>query len=363
MELGFFTLGDLLTDIETGVRVSHQQKLNEIIDAGVLTETLGFDAFAIGEHHDNPFVVSAPPVILGNLAARTQRIRLSTAVTLTPNLHPIRVAEDYATVDLLSDGRLDIVVGKGNFPSVFGLFDQNLSDQRALQEEHIALLLKAWQHEHVDWTGKLWPQRAVGQVLPRPKQEKPPIWLGAASGRESGDAAARNGLSLFLAAVVRPRAHLVEIADHYRGQWAKYGHAPKDARVALASKLYIEPESQKAKARFRNYFNTLFGAGYSGKEGLPVNMPATYEEMVTEDGPLFVGSPDEIVDKFLAYHEAFGHHRHMFQIEMGGMPYKDVANVMELFASKVAGKIHKSIGAPAKPAPEAGATLAAAKFG
>jgi len=347
MQLGFYSLGDLLKDVETGQRISQQERLNELIRQGVLTETLGLDVYAVGEHHDNPFVVSAPPVILANLAARTQRILLSTAVTVAPNLHPIRVVEDYATLDLLSDGRADIVVGKGNFPNIFELFDQNFADQRALQEEHLELLLRAWREEKVDWTGKLWPQRAVGQVLPRPKQQTPPVWIGAASGLETAEVAARHGISLFLAAVIRPKEHLGTIADHYRKRWTEYGRAPEDARVAIASKLFLHKDSQKAKERFSRYFHTLFGEDFNVRDKLPANMPS-YENLVAGDGALFVGSPAEVIDKFHSYYERFGHHRHLFQIEMGGMPFHDVANVMELFASDVAGVIRKTAGiAPA----------------
>jgi alkanesulfonate monooxygenase SsuD/methylene tetrahydromethanopterin reductase-like flavin-dependent oxidoreductase (luciferase family) len=332
VKFGFISLGDLSSDPVSGITPTAKQRLEEIVAAAVLTEQLGLDSFGLGEHHSSRWVLTSPPTVLAAIAARTSRIRLRTGVTLIPNLDPVRVAEDYATVDLLSGGRLELTVAKGNFPQPWSLFGQDPDEQRERLAEGIDLLLKIWAEDPVTWTGRFRPPLVDASVAPRPLQSPPPVWCGVSSSPSSVEFAAQRGLPIVVAGVFREREHCGALIDHYRAAGAAAGHDPATLRVGYVSHLHLSRDGAKAKRRFERYYrHSAAQAVAEMREPMP---PLDYEERLR--GPLICGSPAEAVEKILGFRERFDHDLHLFHSDLGGLPFRDVKETMELFANEVA---------------------------
>lgn len=253
MRFGFLTLGDLTSDPNSGETISARQRLGEIIQAAELTEALGFDSYSVGEHHSASWVVTAPPVVLAAIAARTERIKLRTGVTLMANLDPVRVAEDYATVDLLSNGRLEMTVAKGTFPQPWTLFAQDVEDQRERLAEGIDLLLKIWSEDPLGWEGAYRPALVNASIGPRPLQRPPRVWCGVASAPSSVEFAAQRGLPIMAASVFRSRDHVGALIDHYREQAALAGHDRAALEVGAVTYLYVREDGDQARHEFATY--------------------------------------------------------------------------------------------------------------
>ncbi len=329
---GFLTLGDLTSNPHTGEVRTAQRRLTEIVDAAVLVEELGLESYTVGEHHSARWAVTAPPVVLAAIAARTERIRLRTGVTLIPNLDPVRVAEDYATVDVLSGGRLELTVAKGNFPQPWPLFGQDREQQRERLVEGVDLLLKLWTEEPVTWNGRFRPPLVEASIGPRPIQTPPPVWWGVSSSPESVEPAAERGLPIVLGGVLQPVEHYGTLADHYRDRWLLAGHDPERLQIGSVSHLYIRKDSARAKREFEPYYRHTFESTAREAE---LNLPP-FDFEAKLRGPLVCGSPAEAIEKLLTFHERYRHHVHFFHADFGGIPWKDVAETMELFASDVA---------------------------
>ncbi len=239
----------------TGVQKSTRDRFREVVANAVLAEELGFDGFGVGERHERPFISSAPPVVLSHLAARTERIRLFTAVTTLSLLDPVRAAEDYATLDNLSDGRLELIIGKGNGAAQRELFAVTPEDQWERNAESFELFRTIWRDGRVTATPKYRPALRDAEVWPRPLQQPIRIWHGSATSRESVDLAAQYGDSLFSANVTNPIEPYAELIDYYRERWAHYGHDPADAVVGAGTAgFYATPRSQDALDAYRPIF-------------------------------------------------------------------------------------------------------------
>lgn len=337
MELGFYSLGEWLADPLSGRKISAPQRLDEILAAGVLAEELGAAVFGVGEHHARHWVVSSPAVVLSALAARTRRIRLASTVSLLATLDPVRVAQDYATVDVISGGRLDLMIGKGIAAEPYALFDVDIEQQRDALAEHLHLLRQIWATPApLRWKGRFRAPIVEHTIHPRPVQNPPPIWLGASSGFESVELAAAIGSPIFLGGVGKPMEHYGVLVDHYRERWAHHGHAPEAARVGSGSHLFIRSDSQAARRAWRPYFEHYQTIS-------PRVQTASFDEMVA--GPTICGSPAEAVDKLLAYHARYGHDLHLLQVDLGGLPYAEVTRTMELVATEVLPVIARETGA------------------
>lgn len=340
MRFGFLTLGDLTEDPINGGTPSPSQRLTGIVEQGELTETLGFDSFGIGEHHSARWATTAPPVVLAAIAARTERIKLRTGVTLMANLDPVRVAEDYATLDLLSNGRLELTAAKGNFPDPWRLFDQNIDEQRERLAEGIDLLLKIWSEDPVNWQGKYRPALVNASIGPRPLQQPPPVWCGVASALSSVEFAAQRGLPIMAASVFRTREHVGSLIDHYREQAAFAGHDTAKLQVGAVTHLYIREDGDQARREFETYHRHGLELARAGaREALP---PIDYDELFA--GPFVVGTPAEVVERLLWLHERFRHDLHIFHVDVGGMPWREVRPTMELFAAQVVPAIEARLG-------------------
>jgi alkanesulfonate monooxygenase SsuD/methylene tetrahydromethanopterin reductase-like flavin-dependent oxidoreductase (luciferase family) len=331
-------------DPVTGEKKSPAERLRDVVDSAVLAEELGYDGFAVGERHEDPFISSSPPVVLSNIAARTSTIGLFTAVTTLSLLDPVRAFEDYSTLDNLSDGRLELIIGKGNGAAQAELFHVTTADQWDRNREGYELFRKLWDSEQVTWSGQFRPSLVDAKALPRPLQQKIRIWHGSATSTESVDLAARNGDPIFSANVTYPIEPYAELVRHYREQWACYGHRPEDALVGAGTAgFHVAPTSQQAIEEYRLAFETRLA--FARRVGLPVVFESM-EDFVERSSAL-IGSPQQIIDKVGRYHEQFGHEVIHLSAEADGVTAGQKRRSLELFQSHVAPVLREQI--PSRP--------------
>jgi alkanesulfonate monooxygenase SsuD/methylene tetrahydromethanopterin reductase-like flavin-dependent oxidoreductase (luciferase family) len=342
-ELGLFTFGDLMPEGSAGESVGAQQRLAEILAAAKLADAAGLDVFAVGEHHRLDMAISATPVVLAAIAAVTERIRLASAVTILSTADPVVVFEDFATVDLISGGRAEIIAGRGIFTESFPLFGYELSDSDDLFAEKLELLMQINAAERVTWQGRFRPPLKDAPIPPRPAQVRLPIWVGTGGTPSSVVRAGALGLPLALANISLPPATLAPLAGLYRRTGLQAGHSAGALKVSIATHMHIRQSSQDALNMFyphyAGYFSTHASSQYRAREVTR----ADYDERAAPHGPLFVGSPQQIIDKILYEHELFGHQRFLAQIDIGGLPFVEVAHVIELLAEKIAPVIRSAV--------------------
>lgn len=317
----------------SGEKKSPADRLREVVDSAVLAEQLGFDGFAVGERHEDPFISSSPPVVLSNIAARTSRIALFTAVTTLSLLDPVRAFEDYSTLDNLSDGRLELIIGKGNGAAQAELFHVTTTDQWDRNREGYELFRLLWDNEHVTWSGSFRPPLVDAKALPRPLQPRIRIWHGSATSRDSVDLAARNGDPIFSANVTYPIEPYAELVRHYRQRWEQYGHDPGDALVGAGTAgFHIAATTQQAVAEYRLTFESRLA--FQRRAGLPVVFESI-EDFVDRSSAL-IGSPQQVIDKVGRYHEQLGHEVIHLSAEADGVTVAQKRRSLELFQSDVA---------------------------
>ncbi|MEU3712250.1 LLM class flavin-dependent oxidoreductase [Streptomyces catenulae] len=342
MRFGVMTLIDHVPDARSGHLVSPTERFREVVDLAVLAEELGFDAFGVGERHGPPFLSSSPPAVLGAIAARTHRIRLFTTVTVLSTLDPVRVAEDYATVDQLSGGRLELTIGKGNAPEPWALFGRDSRAQYALQEENYELLRRLWREEKVTWSGSYRPPLTGATTLPRPYRQPPTVWHGSATSTRSVELAALWGDPLFAANAIQPVADYAALVDRYRTRWAAYGHDPAAALVGSGGTLFAAPDDRTARRRFAPYYESAVAA-----RNVPGNnTPFRTVDEAADLGPAFIGSPARIADKIAAQHRAYGHALQFFSVDTAGLPYAHRAEVLHLTAAEVLPQLRHALPDP-----------------
>jgi alkanesulfonate monooxygenase SsuD/methylene tetrahydromethanopterin reductase-like flavin-dependent oxidoreductase (luciferase family) len=330
-------------DPVTGVRVSTADRFREVLDDALLAEELGFDGFGVGERHERPFISSSPPVVLSHIAALTSRIRLFTAVTTLSLLDPVRAFEDYATLDHLSGGRLELIIGKGNGSAQRELFHVTTDDQWDRNAESYDLFRRIWRQDKVTAEPRFRPALAAAEVWPRPLQQPIRVWHGSATSRESADLAARYGDPLFSANVTNPIEPYAELVRHYRERWEAYGHDPALAAVGAGTAgYYAARTSQEALAVYRPVFEGRLA--FQKKIGLePVF--TTLEDFVERSSAL-IGSPQQIVEKVHRYHERLGHTVLHLQADRSGLTPARHRAALELFQSDIAPVLRKEIPDP-----------------
>jgi probable LLM family oxidoreductase len=313
--------------------------MKDLMEEIELTDLVGLDVYALGEHHRPDFLVSSPAVVLAAAAVKTKHIKLSSAVTVLSSDDPVRVFQDFATVDLLSDGRAEIMAGRGSFIESFPLFGYDLEDYDDLFSEKLDLLLKINQSEKVTWEGK---HRAPIQnldVYPRPFQKKLPVWIAVGGTPESVVRAASLGLPLAMAIIGGNPAHFKPLVDLYRktALKASHGHLP----LAVHSHGYIADDYQQASDEFfPSYANAM---SIIGKErGWPPTTRAQFEAGRSKQGALFVGSPQQIIDKILYEKELFGLDRFLLHVSVGTMPHAQIMHSIELYGTVVAPAVRKA---------------------
>jgi alkanesulfonate monooxygenase SsuD/methylene tetrahydromethanopterin reductase-like flavin-dependent oxidoreductase (luciferase family) len=340
VKIGWATMGDLLADPVTGTSMTQAERYRMIIDGAVTAEATGFWCAAVGEHHFCDYIVSAPPVLLAAIAERTSTIRVGTAVALGSNNDPIRLAEDYATVDVISGGRVELVVGRGNlYEHTFTAFGQDPGRSREMFEERVALLVEALHGEQLQWTGETRAPFRNFTTQPRPVQDPVPVWVGGGSSVDSAEYAARAGLPLMLPGVLGPPRTFVKPVERYRQLWDELGHDPSGCRVGTIAHTFVRPTSQEAYAtaqpRFRSYLEwvgRLIAISTPKMAGL---IRETDLQVMVERGPTVCGSPEEVIDKMGTWRDVLGLDVYLFMCDLGGMPSAELQDSLELMGGAV----------------------------
>src|SRR5438445_6648650 len=319
----------------TGVR--------DLVEQIVQADQVGLDWFGIGEHHRREYLDSAPAMILAAAAARTDRIRLTSAVTVLSAADPVRVFQQFATLDLLSQGRAEMVVGRGSSIEAFPLFGFRLDDYDALFAEKLDLLLKIREHEHVHWSGKYRPALTGQGVYPRPVQNPLPIWLGVGGTPQSFARAGALGLPLMVAIIGGETRRFRPLIDLYRETGKQFGYSPDRLRVGVHALGYVAPTTQQARDDFFPGYVRAF-ASVAKERGWPAVTRAGFEAQRTPEGALLGGSPDEVVDKILRHSATLGGiSRVSFQMYASSLPHAKLMHAIELLGTRVAPVLHQEL--------------------
>ncbi|UCH26094.1 MAG: LLM class flavin-dependent oxidoreductase [Trueperaceae bacterium] len=341
-ELGIYSFVELTPDPVTGVMVSPAERLADLIEEIELADQVGLDVFAVGEHHRPEFVSSAPAVILAAAAARTETIRLSSAVTVLSSDDPVRVFQNFATLDLLSRGRAEIMAGRGSFIESFPLFGYDLQDYDELFSEKLELLLKLRTSEHVTWSGRHRPALEDAGVYPRPLQEPLPVWIAVGGTPQSVVRAGTLGLPLALAIIGGEPERFAPLVELYREAGRRAGHDPAQLTIGINSHGYLADDAERAVEE--SFPSVQAVMNKIGRErGWPPLTRRQYEASRSLRGHLAVGNPDEIVEKILFQHEIFRHQRYLLQLSVGTLPHDKVMRAIELLGREVAPRVRAEI--------------------
>ena len=342
IEIGLYTLGDIGTNPISGEIISAGQRMKEIIEAAKLADEAGLDVFGVGEHHRLDYATSAVPVVLAAIAQVTKRIKLTSATTVLSTIDPVRLFEDFATLDLLSDGRAEIIAGRGAFIESFPLFGYDINNYDELFTENLTLFLKLNESERITWDGHFRSSLKNAEIAPRPIQKRLPLWVGVGGTQESAERAGRFGVGMAMAILGGNPLRFKPLVDLYRKAGIEAGHNLENLKIGVTAHGYISKTTQQAKDEFYPYYSNYWSyvnrqRGMVGRTILRTD----FEYMTAPDTGLFVGSPQQIVEKILQQYELFGHQRFMLQMDIGGLPYKKVAESIELFATEVAPIVRK----------------------
>jgi probable LLM family oxidoreductase len=342
MELGISSFAETTPDPQTGIAPSHAQRLREIVEEIVLADQVGLDVYGLGEHHRPDYASSAPAVVLAAAASRTKRIRLSTAVTVLSSDDPVRVFQDFATLDGLSNGRAEIMAGRGSFIESFPLFGQSLDDYEELFTENLELLLKIRDSEKVTWKGGHRPAIKDRGVYPRPVQHPLPVWIGSGGNQESVERAGRLGLPLALAIIGGMPEQFLPLVMAYKQAAAAAGHDLTKMPVAVHSHGFVHEETETAADLF--FPSTQVSMNKIGRErGWGPYTRSAFDAARSPRGALFVGSPQVVTEKVLRLHENLGIDRFFLHTPVGSMPHADVMHAIDLFGREVAPAVRTEV--------------------
>ena len=335
MELGLYTF------VERSPTVPAEQRMRDLMAEIELADQVGLEVFGIGEHHRPDYIVSAPAVVLAAASQRTKRIRLTSAVSVISSDDPVRIFQEFSTVDLLSGGRAEIMAGRGSFIESYPLFGYDLNDYDALFSEKLDLLLKLRESEHITWSGKMRAPLAGQGVYPRPVQDTLPVWIAVGGTPQSAVRAGRLGLPMALAIIGGMPERFATFVSLYRQAGRQAGHDASILKLGINSHGFIAEDSQRAAD---DYFQPMSEVmNRIGRErGWPPLTRADYDESRALRQHLFVGSPQEIVDKILFQHEIFTHDRFLLQ-STGVIPHDRMMRSIELFGTKVAPEVRKAL--------------------
>lgn len=337
MELGIYSFAEMTPD-RTGRMISPEERLRNLLEEIELADQVGLDVFGVGEHHRPDFAVSAPAVVLAAAATRTRRIRLTSAVNVLSSDDPVRVFQQFATLDLISGGRAEIMVGRGSFIESFPLFGYNLEDYEALFDEKLELLLAIREQERITWEGTHRPSIPDRGVYPRPLQNPLPVWVAVGGTPRSAARTGALGLPMALAIIGGLPERFAPFAELHRRAAQQYGHEPP--ALSINSHGYIAETSQQAIDDAFAPFALMMDR--IGRErGWPPMTRSQFEASCTLRGANFVGSPQQIIDKIMFQYDIFRHQRFLLQISVGTMPHRDVLRSIELFGTEVAPVIRR----------------------
>jgi putative FMN-dependent luciferase-like monooxygenase len=337
MQFGVFTVGDVTKDPVSGRTMSEAERIQTMVKVALKAEEVGLDVFATGEHHNPPFVPSSPTTLLGYIAAKTSKLLLSTSTTLITTNDPVKIAEDYAMLQHLADGRVDLMMGRGNTGPVYPWFGKDIRDGIALAVENYALLRRLWREDVVSWEGKFRTPLEAFTSTPRPLDGIPPfVWHGSIRSPEIAEQAAYYGDGFFHNNIFWPADHTARLINLYRRRFEHYGHGSADqAIVGLGGQVFMRKNSQDAKNEYQPYFDhsPIYGGGPSMEDTM-------------EQTPLAIGSPQEIIDRTLTFREKFGdYQRQLFIADHAGLPLKTVLEQMDILGEEVVPVLRKEFDA------------------
>ena len=345
MQIGIDSFAAAIQDPETGLTIAPSDRLRNLLEEIELADQVGLDIFGIGEHHREEFLDSAPTIILAAAAGRTKNIRLASAVTVLSAADPVRVFQEFATLDLISQGRAEIVAGRGSFTEAYPLFGLKLQDYEDLFIEKLDLLLKIRDNLEVNWSGKHRPALYGQGIYPRPLQKQIPIWLGVGGTPQSFARAGHLGLPLMVAIIGGQQHRFRPLIDLYREAGKRAGHAPEKLKVGLHMLGFLGDTTQEAADSFYPGYATMFTQ--IGKErGWPPTTRAQYDLTRGPTGAFLIGDAETVVEKILYTNEALGGiNRLDFQMTVATLPHARMMKAIEILGTKVAPAIRKELGA------------------
>ncbi|MEO7148227.1 MAG: LLM class flavin-dependent oxidoreductase [Terrimesophilobacter sp.] len=333
VQFGIFTIGDVTTDPTTGTTPTEHERVKSMVTIALKAEEVGLDVFATGEHHNRPFVPSSPTTMLGFIAAQTTNLLLSTSTTLITTNDPVKIAEDYSMLQHLADGRVDLMLGRGNTGPVYPWFGKDIRQGIPLAVENYALLHRLWHEDVVDWSGQFRTPLQGFTSTPRPLDDVAPfVWHGSIRSPEIAEQAAFYGDGFFANNIFWPKEHYMQLINLYRQRFEHYGHGSADqAIVGLGGQVFMRAKSQDAVNEFRPYFDNapVYGHGPSLEE-------------FTAQTPLTVGSPQEIIDRYASMRDSFGNYqRQLFLMDHAGLPLKVVLEQLDILGGEVVPALRK----------------------
>lgn len=343
MELGLYSFAETPADHEAGDQHDAGKRLHDLLEEIDLADRLGLDVFGVGEHHRPDYAVSAPAVVLAAAAARTRRIRLTSAVSVISSDDPVRVFEEFATLDLLSNGRAEIMAGRGSFTESFPLFGYALDDYDSLFDEKLGLLLQLRERVKVKWSGRHRASIDDRGVYPRPQQQPLPVWIAVGGTPQSVVRAGTLGLPLAIAIIGGMPERFVPLANLYREAGRRAGQDPSKLKLSINSHGFVGESSQAtADLVWPSYQSTM---GRIGRErGWPPPTREAFDAQRGPEGALMIGDADAVAGKILFEHRLFGMNRFLLQASVGPMPHDAVMHAIELYATKVAPRVRKELG-------------------
>ena len=343
MELGIYSFGDVQIDPQTGERGSTAEAQRNLLEAIRLADEVGLDYFGIGEHHTRDMPASAAAVILAAAASVTKKIRLGSSVTVIGTDDPVRVYQQFATLDALSNGRAEITAGRGSSTESFPLFGYSLSDYDELYAEKLDLLLKINESERISWTGKFRPALENAEIYPRPDKGRLPIWLGTGGNPQSSMRAGLLGLPISYGIIGGEAARFAPLAELYR-RAARQAQMPEsDIRVSVGTFGFIDDDARAARTDWFPYWHKALDE--IGKiRGFRAPGREHFEVQATGGGAIFVGSPEEIAERIVAFHKQMGHMRQFFQMDLGHLPQRALLRSIELLGTKVKPLVDAELG-------------------
>lgn len=342
MEIGISTFVETTPDVKTGKVISHAERIREVVEEIVLADQVGLDVFGVGEHHREDYACSSPAVLLAAAASQTKRIRLTSAVTVLSSDDPVRVFQDFATVDAISNGRAEIMAGRGSFIELFPLFGYDLKDYDELFNEKLDLLLKICESEIVNWNGKHRPAISNRGVYPRPVQNPLPVWIASGGTPESTVRAGRLGLPLVLAIIGGSPLNFEPLVRLYKRTAARSGHDVSKLTVASHSHGFVAESDEVAADKF--FPSTQYAMSKIGRErGWGPYTRETFDSACRSEGALYVGSPRTVAEKIIYLRKNVGITRFMLHCPVGTMAHEEVMKSIELLGKEVAPMVRDEV--------------------
>jgi probable LLM family oxidoreductase len=342
MEIGISTFVETTPDVVTGEVISHAQRIREVVEEIVLADQVGLDVFGVGEHHREDFAASSPAIILAAAASQTKKIRLTSAVTVLSSDDPVRVFQDFATLDAISNGRAEIMAGRGSFVESFPLFGYDLKDYDELFEENLELLLEIRDSEKVTWRGGHRPAIQNRGVYPRPVQNPLPVWIGSGGNSQSVSRAGTLGLPLVLAIIGGRPLQFEPLVRLYKRAASKAGHDVSKLTIASHSHGFIAEDNEVAADTF--FPSTQYVMNKLGRErGWGPYDRSSYDFARSLEGALYVGDPKTVAEKIIYLRKNVGITRFMLHVPLGTMPHEHVMRTIELLGKEVAPRVREEV--------------------